>query len=65
MVKAGTKFVKLSHGIEGEMGSLVVDETYVSNTPILPLDALIVDLSRDEEVAAEIAALESIGHELL
>ena len=54
---AGTKFVSLSEGISGEIGSLVVDKNYVDDSPDLPIDTLVVDLTREDVEVAE------FGHE--
>ena len=43
---AGTKFVSLCEGISGDKGSLGVDEAYVDEDVSLPIDTLVVDLTR-------------------
>ena len=40
-----TKFVPICHGIEGTIGSLEIDETFVHESVNVPIDNLINDLS--------------------
>ena len=40
-----TKFVPICHGIEGIIGSLDIDETFVHESVNVPIDNLINDLS--------------------
>ena len=38
-----TTYVGLCEGLSGEIGSLIVDDTYVDEQVNLPIDTLIVD----------------------
>ena len=57
---AGTKFVPICDGISGKIGSLVVDETFVDESIDLPIDTLVVDLTRDDEFVDDWGAKENI-----
>jgi hypothetical protein len=40
--------VPLCKGISGTIGNLVVDETYEENLVAFPIDALVIDLTKEE-----------------
>lgn len=44
---AVTKFVGLCDGISGEIGSLVEDAVFSNDPVALPIDTLVVDLTRE------------------
>ena len=44
---ASTKFVPLCGGLEGSVGSLIVDESYKDGEVSIPIDTLVVDLTRN------------------
>ena len=44
---AETKFIPLCGGISGKIGSLVVDETYEDEEVDIPIDALVLDLTKE------------------
>lgn len=50
---ANTKFIPLCEGISGSMGSLIVDENYIGDTTGLPVDMMLISMSKaptdDEE----------------
>ena len=43
---AGTKFVPLCEGISGDIGNLKVDDSFRYESIDLPIDTLVVDLTR-------------------
>ena len=45
---AGTKFLKLYEGIRGEIGSINVAKSYVDGLVELPIDTLVVNLTRQD-----------------
>ena len=57
---AGTKFVSICDGIEGQIGTLVVDDSFRYEIVMLPIDTLVVDLTKDIEEDVEIFQSESI-----
>jgi len=40
-----TKFVKMTDGISGELGNLVVDENYEPPAATVPIDTLVLSLA--------------------
>ena len=50
---AGTKFVSLCDGISGKMGELVETIDFTNEPVSIPIDTLVVDLTRDEDVSAD------------
>ena len=46
---AGTKFVALCDGILGKMGELVETEVFTNKPVDIPIDTLVVDLTREED----------------
>ena len=54
--EANKKFIPRCEGISGTIGSLVVDETYVGETIDFPIDALVLDLTKDYDDADETTA---------
>ena len=48
----GQKFVELCDGVSGEIGSLVRDEDFTNESVALPIDTLVVDLTKDDEEGA-------------
>ena len=49
---AGTKFIELCDGVSGGIGSLVRDEDFTYEPVALPIDTLVVDLTKDDEEGA-------------
>jgi hypothetical protein len=45
---AATKFVPLCKRISGTIGNLVVDETYQEAPIAFPIDALVIDLTKED-----------------
>lgn len=43
---ANQKFIPLCEGISGTIGNLVVDPTYQDETVALPIDTLVLDLTK-------------------
>ena len=43
----GTKFVGLCGGVSGTIGDLIVDENYVDERVVLPIDTLVQDLTSE------------------
>ena len=54
---AGTKFVSICDGISNKIGSLNVDETFVDEKFDLPIDTLIVDLTREDGFDEDFGAI--------
>ena len=50
---AGTKFVAICDGILGEIGSLAATETFTNEPVDLPIDILVVDLTRGDNLDVE------------
>ena len=46
---AGTKFVSMCEGLDGTIRNLSVDANFTYEQVMLPIDMLIVDLTRDDE----------------
>ena len=44
---AWTKFVPLCEGIEGIIGDLKIDDAFEYESVMLPIDTLVVDLTKD------------------
>ena len=45
---AGTKFVQLCEGVSGQIGALVVDDTYEPGTYTIPIDTLVSYMVNDD-----------------
>ena len=60
MAIAGTKFVPLCDGISGEIGSIIVDETFVDESVTLPIDTLIIDLTSEDNDDIDIGSVVNI-----
>ena len=45
---AATKFVPLCEGILGTIGNLVVNVTYEEDPVAFPIDALVIDLTKED-----------------
>ena len=43
---AATKFVPICEGISGTIGALIIDPTYQEDEIYIPIDALVLDLTR-------------------
>ena len=43
------KFINICDGLEGRIGALEIDESYVPDGKGVPIDLLVVDLTRDED----------------
>ena len=46
---AGTKFIPLCEGISGKIGSLVKTEDFTDEPVDIPIDTLVIDLTRKGE----------------
>ena len=57
---AGTKFVQLCEGISGAIGSLEVDPDFRYESVTLPIDTLVVDLSREDVDDDEFGVIENV-----
>ena len=57
---AGTNFVSICDGIEGQIGTLVIDDTFRYESVMLPLDTLVVDLKKDVEEDIELLQSKNI-----
>ena len=47
---ATEKFVPLCKGVSGAIGSLIVDPTYKKDKLMLPIDTLVQNMAKEEEV---------------
>ena len=50
---AGTTFVALCDGISGNIGSLVEDDDFTNEPVDLPIDTLVIDMTREGEESDE------------
>ena len=50
MKEANQKFVPLCKGLQGTIGSLLLDPTYKKNQGMLPIDTLVATMAKEEEV---------------
>ena len=56
----GTKYVSICDGIEGHIGTLIVDDTLRYESVMLPINTLVVDLTKDVEENIELFQSENI-----
>ena len=54
---ASKKFVPLCGGVEGQIGELIVDKTHKDGEVSIPIDTLVVDLTRNGLEVDEIGQL--------
>ena len=64
LVCASQVFVKLCHGISGEVGKLTIDSNYIPEKFRLPIDTLIVDLTKDVNESEEEDGLNEFGSDV-
>ena len=57
---AWTKFVPLCEGIEGIIGDLKIDDAFEYESVMLPIDTLVVDLTKDAKKDEDFFAAENI-----
>ena len=57
---AGTKFVAICDGISGNIGSLLVDETFIDESVDLPIDTFVVDVTKNNDFEGELGAVRNI-----
>ena len=57
---AATTYVGLYEGLSGEIGSLIVDDIYVAEQVDIPIDTLIVGLTKEEKELDEFGAAKEL-----
>ena len=55
-----TTYVGLCEGLSGEIGSLIVDDIYVAEQVDIPIDTLIVGLTKEEKELDEFGAAKEL-----
>ena len=57
---AGTIYVPICDGIDGTIGNLSVDDNHTDESHTLPIDTLVVNLAKDDELEVNIGDIKYV-----
>ena len=57
---AGTIYIPICDGISGDIGSLVVDQNHTDDPYVLPIDTLVLDLTKNDDLNVENGYFENV-----
>ena len=60
MKYAWTIYVPICDGINGDIGSLSIDENHTDDSYTLPIDTLVVDIEKNSDIDIDIGHVESV-----